>query len=539
MKTGDLIIAVFLAVIFAAVFATLFDLAPVIAKAMVRQAARWWKSDVYTPEELAEEWQALVEERPVGLLKIGTGLRFWVQGAIRLGRFAAEQQTTRAARLLLKLAEVPGLVLLKIAEVAGLITRALRSASLGLGRDHTPSRRSTPWRTLADPHFRWYFTGSTASHAGTWLQNTAQMMLAYQLTHSAFSIVLVTGAQFTSPLLLGPWAGILTRRLGNWCALIVTQVASTIITATLAALQFSGTLTLPWLLTGAMAAGLALTFALPAQSVTVTMLVPKSEIKLALAMDSLSYNLGLALAPLFSVTLLVTIGPGWAFALNAESFFLFTLILLVLRARSARAPAHPARSRVANGFRIALYEPRVMIVLLMVAAVTVAADPILTLSPALARSFGVSSDWSGAFVAALGAGYVLGSLRPIRRTSSIRQAAAVLGALSLAMLAFVLSPWLWLSVIAAAAAGIACLLAGAITRALLLECAGPGRQAQVMAAWATAWAGVKSLATLTDWSLAGVIGLPSTGVLMALPALIPALVLVFSPQQARWTAALR
>ena len=61
MTTGDLLVAVVLAIIFAALFASLFDLAPVIAKAMVRQAARWWKSDLDTPEELAEEWEALVD----------------------------------------------------------------------------------------------------------------------------------------------------------------------------------------------------------------------------------------------------------------------------------------------------------------------------------------------------------------------------------------------------------------------------------------------------------------------------------------------
>ena len=55
---------------------------------------------------------------------------------------------------------------------------------------------------------------------------------------------------------------------------------------------------------------------------------------------------------------------------------------------------------------------RIMVLLLMVAAVTIAADPILVLGPALAHSFGDSADWSGIFIAALGAGNVIGSLPP-------------------------------------------------------------------------------------------------------------------------------
>ena len=95
MKSGDLILAIGLAVVFAAVFASLFDLAPLIAKALVRQAARWWHSDLDTPEQLAEEWQALIEDRPVGVLKMGTGLRFWLQGAARQLRFTARQSQPR------------------------------------------------------------------------------------------------------------------------------------------------------------------------------------------------------------------------------------------------------------------------------------------------------------------------------------------------------------------------------------------------------------------------------------------------------------
>jgi hypothetical protein len=63
-----------------------------------------------------------------------------------------------------------------------------------------------------------------------------------------------------------------------------------------------------------------------------------------------------------------------------------------------------------------------------------------------------------------------------------------------------------------------------------------------MAAWAVAWAGSKPIASLTDGSLAGVIGVRPTGILLAVPALLPALVLVLRPKidhlsrAARWSA---
>jgi len=58
-----------------------------------------------------------------------------------------------------------------------------------------------------------------------------------------------------------------------------------------------------------------------------------------------------------------------------------------------------------------------------------------------------------------------------------------------------------------------------------------------MAVWAIAWAGSKPLASLADGLLAGQAGLKLTGVLLALPALVPVGVLIFMTivVQDRWT----
>ena len=404
-------------------------------------------------------------------------------------------------------------------------------AALGMAGGAGPTR--TNWQVLSYPKFRLYFTGSVISNFGTYLQNTAQVVLAYQLTHSVLTVGLVTCAQFSSSLMLGPWAAVLTHWLGPWRALISTQISSAAIAVLLTVLEFSGTLTAPWLFGCALATGLFFTFALPAMSVTVAGIFSENTAdradvtKRVMAMDSVSYNLGRALAPAVGVLIFTTIGFGWAFALNAISYLVFTVVLAYLRPRRV---SPPSRSRVINGLRIAWNEPRIMVLLLMVAAVTVAADPILVLGPALASHvFHSSTGWSGVFISALGAGSVIGSLRGSRRgPPSIRRVAAVLFMLSLTVMAFAAAPSIWLSFAAAFCAGMACLLAGAAARSLLLECAGldETRQAAVMAAWAVAWAGSKPIASLADGYLASHIGVRPTGILLAVPAMLPALALI-------------
>ena len=64
-----------------------------------------------------------------------------------------------------------------------------------------------------------------------------------------------------------------------------------------------------------------------------------------------------------------------------------------------------------------------MLLLAMVAAVTVAEDPVLVLGPSLARQMhALSSVWPGFFLSALGVGTVLGASLPTRQLTSVKAA---------------------------------------------------------------------------------------------------------------------
>jgi Na+/melibiose symporter-like transporter len=400
------------------------------------------------------------------------------------------------------------------------LLRASTSEFLGLTRE---SGQRSSWQTLRHRSFRRYFCGSVVSDFGTWLQNTAQVLLAYHLSHSALAVGLVTCAQFTSPLVLGPFAGVLADRIGGRQTLLLTQIVAAAIATALAVAEFCHVLTEWPLVCGALLGGLTFTFALPARNVTVRRLVPAALTRPAFVMDAVSYNLGRALAPPLTVLIVLTThGYGLAFAVNAVTFLVFTL-MLILAGKGADAEPE-RRSRVKDGFVIARRNRRIRLLLLMVAAVTIADDPVQVLGPTLASHLGVSQGWSGGFIAALGAGSVLGSLRRSRHAPSLRLAATVLAALGICMVVFVSAPSVWVSLAAALAAGVTCLLANSMTRTLLSRAAGVD-QASVMAVWAIAWAGSKPLASITDGLLAGLIGVRPTGILLALPAFLPIAVL--------------
>lgn len=381
--------------------------------------------------------------------------------------------------------------------------------------------------------FRWYFLGSVTSDFGTWLQNSAQVLLVYQLAHSVLAVGLVTVAQFTSPLVLGPWAGVAADKFGSRRTLLGTQLISAGVASTLAGLDLAGLLEAWVLVAGAIISGLAFTFALPARNVTVQRLVQADKLKPAYAMDSVSYNLGRALAPVLIIGMdLLGISFAWAFTANAVSFIAFSGILWLVNMHAEAEPER--RSRVRDGFRIARHDNRILVLLLMVAAVTIADDPILVLGPALAKQLHASPAWSGWFIAALGAGTVCGSFRRSKHLPAIRLAATALAALALCMLIFVFAPYMWVSCAAALGAGASCLVANSVTRAVLADHAGPERAAAVMAVWAIAWAGSKPFASLIDGALGIWIGPQWTGLILATPALIPIMVIVLLPKLVVW-----
>jgi len=180
-----------------------------------------------------------------------------------------------------------------------------------------------------------------------------------------------------------------------------------------------------------------------------------------------------------------------------------------------------------------------MILLLIVAAVTIADDPILVLGPAIAKQLHASPTWSGWFISALGAGTVLGSLRRSKHEPTLRLAATALATLALCMLLFVHAPTIWIGIIAALGAGASCLVANSVTRAALAEHAGPEHSVAVMAVWAIAWAGSKPIAALIDGALGSWIGPQWTGLILATPAIIPFLVIMLEPRFGFWAKNLR
>jgi MFS family permease len=424
------------------------------------------------------------------------------------------------------------------------------------------------WQLLRKPRFREYFIGSLVSNMGTWLQGTAQTLLAYKATHSALAVGLVTAAQFAGFLIVGPWAGTYATRMGQKGVLIGAQVISAIVAIVLAVAQASGYMTPYWLVAGAFIIGLASTFALPVQNAMVSALAEQKDAKGVMAMNSVSYNAGRTVSPILYLFVLVSLGAEAAFAINALTFVFFAYVIR----RVYPGPGEIVEQvrwpeRRWSGMRLAVRRPRLMLLLAMVAAITIADDPVQVLGPEVAgrvlHTSSSSTMWSAYFLAALGLGSVVGSsvlpwmsstgvpwltrklpglLRLRRRrqaaersasSTESRHAALPLAVLAVSVVTFAFGLNRWLSLIAVVVAGVAALLTGASAQALLQQTAPPQNRTQVMALWAVAWAGTKPIASLADGWLASTFNVRTAAIALAMPAALIALLELFLTDRQR------
>lgn len=393
----------------------------------------------------------------------------------------------------------------------------------------TAAPRST-LALLRDPIFGPWFFGNLLKNSGTWLYNVTAAVVVYNLTGSALLVGTVTIAQFASLALLSPWAGALSDRVDRRRLLLASQafagVFATSIAVATAVLGVDG-LPGPWPVIAATAGiGIGLAFIGPALNALVPALVPSADLENAVALTSLTFNIGRALGPGAGGLILATLGPEAGFAVNAVSFLAIIAVLLVIRPRAQPRTAGGDRS-VRAGLRYVRDEGTLAWLLLGIGAVGFATDPVNTLAAPLAAAFGGGDGLVAFLVSAFGLGaasvaFLAGrvqrafGLLPVARTGSLLLAAGLAGA--------ALAPVPGLALASFALMGAGFLLGLTSFTALLQRRVDEELRGRVMALWTVAFLGTRPVAALVDGGAADLLGVRAAFVVPVAVALIAAAV---------------
>jgi MFS family permease len=388
-------------------------------------------------------------------------------------------------------------------------------------RTRLPEPARSPLRVLRQRPFGTYFLGSSLSSIGTWFQNIAAGLLVFELTGSTLLVAAVNFAQFIGAVLLAPWAGAAADRFDRRQLLIATQVVAACVGAGLAIVTLLDAVTPAIVVGAALLLGFALAFMVPALQALVPLLVTDRDLAAAVSLNSVSFNLARAVGPVLGALVVERAGYGVAFALNAASFALFVLALLLVRPRPQRRLTGP-RPRLREAAALVRSEPAWTAMLLATVVVSMSTDPINTLTPELALDvFDGGQLAAGLLVGAFGAGATLTALT---LTSWLqRQRHTLAGAMGVqggGMLLVAVAPTLGVAYLGMALSG-AGFIAGITRSTARLQAEVPdGQRGRVMALWSLAFIGTRPIAAALDGAVAELAGARVAVAVLALPVLL-------------------
>jgi MFS family permease len=215
-------------------------------------------------------------------------------------------------------------------------------------------------------------------------------------------------------LLIG---GVWADRLPRHKLMIAADLIRFSLHALLAALIFTGAVEVWHIVVIEALFGAAEAFFRPAYTGLVPQTVPEEAIQQAKAATGMVETLAEFAGPALATALVLGVGPGWAFAIDAATFLVSAALLLPMRPRERGAPA--VRQTVVAELREGWSEVRSRTwVWVIIAAFSVALltcfGPWMTLGATVAEDEFGSRAVYGVLAAALGAGTVAGALLGFR-----------------------------------------------------------------------------------------------------------------------------
>ena len=265
----------------------------------------------------------------------------------------------------------------------------------------------------AYPAFRMLLLGTLATNSAFWMYQVCVGWLALQLMDSPLFVGL-TGFVGGIPLLVVSLpAGVMIDRYNRRTVLLVAQFAVMMLAGVFALLVGMGTIA-PWSTLVLVAAyGTAMSFIFPTRTTIVSMIVERSDLANAVALNAAAQNACRVTGPALAGVLIAVIGVAGTFAVAA---LLQILALAATLRLPASRPVGTARggSAWANltlGLRIVAKDAFLSSLILLAVVTNVLVMPYITMMPVFARDeLGVGSTGLGLLLASTGLGTVAGAL---------------------------------------------------------------------------------------------------------------------------------
>jgi MFS family permease len=374
------------------------------------------------------------------------------------------------------------------------------------------------WRdtfaALKHRNFRLFFVGQLVSLTGTWMQNTAQGWLVYQLTGSKVLLGTVAAVGSLPMLLFSVWGGSVADRHPKRTVVFCTQTGMMLFAFAYAILVGSGRIQ-PWqILILAALGGAAMAFDMPARQAFMVEMTSREDLMNAVSLNSSIVNGARVVGPAIAGFLMAHVGMTLCFLLNGLSFIAVIIGLIMMRLPQFVRPAEPhsTRRHVIEGFAYVAAHRRVRTLLLLFGVVGVFGWSYSVLLPAYATDIlHVGEKGYGALLSANGLGALLGALTVATYSRRVRPRLLILGGLWLFSAMLVLLAvvrWYPLVLLCMAVGGWGMLLYFSTTNTLIQTSVTDGMRGRVMGIWALVFGGMMPIGGFEAGFLSQAVGVP-------------------------------
>jgi predicted MFS family arabinose efflux permease len=283
--------------------------------------------------------------------------------------------------------------------------------------------------TLSKRSFRLFWIGESTSLIGTGVSSVVVPLVGVRVLHAGtFAVALLTGASWLPWLAFGLLAGAWVDRFRKRTTMIICDLISLILFASIAVSAWLGVLTLAQLLVTAILAGFVSVFFRAAFQAYIPLILEKDELVDGNSKLQASSAFATVSGPGIGGVVAQFLGIATGVMLNAASFAVSALCLLMTppgeRDTRTSRPQRELGREIKDGLRFLLHDPY----LLPLAAFTSALSLGVSSSDSLmivfyVRTLGVTSSVTGIILGLMGAGGLFGaviSARFVRRYGSAR-----------------------------------------------------------------------------------------------------------------------
>ena len=263
------------------------------------------------------------------------------------------------------------------------------------------------------------------------MQSIAVPFVLYQLTQSTTWLGLGAFMAFFPALCVGPLAGSLSDRYDRKIILLWSQSVMMVVAFGLWWIWISGWASPGVILVILGFSSIASGINIAAWQSFIPQLVAPTDMLPAVRVNSMQFVASRAFGPALAGWILAEYGAGTAFFLNACSFVLVIVALLIIRPRSVVRDRDfgTVREHFREALRYIKARPALSVPIMLIVVISFFGSSVIQLVPALSEeAFGVGKTQYGLLIATFGIGAILGSIFvALRADHYLRSRVALVG----------------------------------------------------------------------------------------------------------------